>query len=289
MIFIDPPYWPAHGTVFSHLVSDTSVAELHAFAAAAGITERAFDLDHYDVPERIYAKLVAAGAVPVSGKELVRLLVASGLRVKARHRPKSTGSALQYRWDSLMPEQPDLGAELLGRWNEPHRHYHSATHLLAMLESLDLLTDGAPPRTVALAAWFHDAVYNGVAGVDEEDSAILAQVRLDGLVEPSESAEVARLVRLTASHSPSAGDDGGALLCDADLAVLGGVPDDYAHYVTNVRNDYAHVADADFNAGRAAVLRQLLALDSLFHTKNGRSLWAAAARDNLSKELAQLG
>ncbi|MGA7204162.1 MAG: DUF4031 domain-containing protein [Specibacter sp.] len=289
MILIDPPYWPAHGTVFSHLVSDSSIAELHAFAAAAGVNERAFDLDHYDVPERIYADLVAAGAVPVSGKELVRVLLASGLRVKARHRPKSTGSALQFRWDSLMPDQAELGVELLGRWNEPHRHYHSTTHLLAILEALDLLTDGAPPRSAMLAAWFHDAVYNGVAGTDEEESAVLAQMSLNGLIDPAELAEVARLVRLTASHSPAAGDDDGALLCDADLSVLGSSPEHYARYAANVRKDYAHVPDADFAAGRGSVLRQLMALEPLFHTARGRQLWDAQARFNLSEELTQWG
>ena len=57
MIYIDPPRWPAHNTVFSHLVSDTSLAELHSFAADAGIAFRAFDLDHYDVPARRYRDL----------------------------------------------------------------------------------------------------------------------------------------------------------------------------------------------------------------------------------------
>ena len=51
-IYLDPPLWPAHGTHFSHLISDTSLAELHAFATAAGIADRAFDGDHYDVAER---------------------------------------------------------------------------------------------------------------------------------------------------------------------------------------------------------------------------------------------
>ena len=97
MIFIDPPFWPAHGTVFSHLISDASVAELHAFAAANGVAERAFDLDHYDVPERIYLDLVTAGAVPLSGKELARTLVASGLRIKAKYRVKSVSTVLELR------------------------------------------------------------------------------------------------------------------------------------------------------------------------------------------------
>ncbi len=88
-ILIDPPVWPAHGTLFSHLVSDESYAELHAFAAAAGISERAFDLDHYDVPMHLHAHLVALGAVPVRSSELVRRLIASGLRRRKHLEPRS--------------------------------------------------------------------------------------------------------------------------------------------------------------------------------------------------------
>jgi len=85
-VLIDPPLWPRHGTVWSHLVSDASLDELHAFAVAAGIPERAFDLDHYDVPAERFDDLVARGAVPVGTRELVRRLRASGLRVTAAHR-----------------------------------------------------------------------------------------------------------------------------------------------------------------------------------------------------------
>ncbi|MBD7956531.1 DUF4031 domain-containing protein [Microbacterium sp. Sa4CUA7] len=85
-ILIDDPRWPAHGTLWAHLVSDTALEELHAFAAANGIPRRGFDLDHYDVPEAVHTRLVAAGAVHVDGHELVRRLIASGLRVRARDR-----------------------------------------------------------------------------------------------------------------------------------------------------------------------------------------------------------
>ena len=85
-VLIDRPTWPAHGTVWAHLVSDESLAELHAFAAANGVPRRGFDLDHYDVPERSYDALVAAGAEPVGNGELVRRLLRSGLRVTARER-----------------------------------------------------------------------------------------------------------------------------------------------------------------------------------------------------------
>jgi len=85
-ILIDDPLWPAHGRLWAHLVTDSDLAELHAFAAANGIPARGFDLDHYDVPEEAHARLVAAGALHVSGHELVRRLIASGLRVRGRDR-----------------------------------------------------------------------------------------------------------------------------------------------------------------------------------------------------------
>ncbi|WP_344137986.1 DUF4031 domain-containing protein [Pedococcus bigeumensis] len=83
-IWIDPPAWPAHGRLWSHLVSDTSYEELHVFAAAQGIPRRGFEGDHYDVPEERYVALVAAGATPVDGREVVRILQRSGLRIQKR-------------------------------------------------------------------------------------------------------------------------------------------------------------------------------------------------------------
>lgn len=83
-MLIDPPTWPAHETVWSHLVSDLSYAELHDFAARAGVPRRAFDHDHYDVPQARYDELVALGATPVPGRELVLRLIRSGLRVAQR-------------------------------------------------------------------------------------------------------------------------------------------------------------------------------------------------------------
>lgn len=84
MILIDEAIWPAHGTVWAHLVSDASLDELHAFAARAGIPPRGFDHDHYDVPAERLEELVALGATAVTGRELLRRLQASGLRVRQK-------------------------------------------------------------------------------------------------------------------------------------------------------------------------------------------------------------
>ena len=86
-MLIDEPLWWFRGRRWSHLVSDESYEELHAFAKAAGIPARGFDRDHYDVPSERYDDLVAAGAVPVSSREVVRRLIASGLRHRKRQRP----------------------------------------------------------------------------------------------------------------------------------------------------------------------------------------------------------
>ena len=85
MILIDPPNAAGHGRLWSHLASDTSYDELHAFAAAVGIPPRGFDRDHYDVPAEWYDEVVAAGAVPVTSRELVARLHAAGLR---RRKPR---------------------------------------------------------------------------------------------------------------------------------------------------------------------------------------------------------
>ncbi|GAB3528395.1 DUF4031 domain-containing protein [Arthrobacter monumenti] len=287
-IFIDPPLWPAHGTHFAHMISDTSLAELHEFAATAGVNERAFDRDHYDIPEGRCAELARLGALRVDGRTLVRTLVASGLRVPARERSGALVRPLMQRWNDILPDDPELGAELLKRWGEDHRRYHDRAHLLNVLESLESLTEASnPPRAVVLAAWFHDSAYNGIAGEDEEASARLAEDRLaQAGLDPTEVAEVARLVRLTITHDPEAGDDPGALLCDADLSVLGRFPSGYRRYLDAVRAEYSHVSDSDFKAGRAAVVRGLLALDPLFRTPAGRRMWEETARRNLEAELA---
>jgi len=198
---------------------------------------------------------------------------------------------LMGRWRDLAgPGNDALGRDLLRRWREPHRRYHTVEHLRAVLDAIDELAHHADdPAAVRFAAWFHDAVYAGRPGEDERASAELAAAMLPSAgVEPGRVAEVVRLVELTASHDPAPGDANGAVLCDADLAVLAGGPDEYAAYAAAVREEYAAVSDADFRRGRAGVLRALLALDPLYRTPTAAERWQDAARHNLRTELALL-
>ncbi|CAM5488049.1 hypothetical protein SAVIM338S_03393 [Streptomyces avidinii] len=191
---------------------------------------------------------------------------------------------------------------LLAAWAEPQRKYHTTAHLADVLARIDVLADQAAdhapdpaagpavdPAAVRLAAWFHDAVYRPDRSENEERSAALAERALPELgIGAATTAEVARLVRLTVTHDPAPGDTNGEVLCDADLAVLAGAPAEYAAYAAAVRAEYGFVPDGAFRDGRAAVLRQLLALPRLFRTPYGAAHWEGPARANLARELEGL-
>ncbi|AIR99055.1 HD domain-containing protein [Streptomyces glaucescens] len=188
------------------------------------------------------------------------------------------------------PDPSPYAERLLARWQEPQRRYHTLTHLTAVLDHIDTLARYADdPDLVRLAAWFHDAVYLPERSENEERSARLAERALAEAGLPDDrTAEVARLVRLTAGHAPDGDDRNGHVLCDADLAVLASPPSGYAAYTAAVREEYGFVPADAFRAGRAAVLRELLALPRLFRTPYGAEHWERTARYNLTAELEML-
>jgi len=183
------------------------------------------------------------------------------------------------------------GEDLVSRWRAPERQYHDVEHLAEVLDGVDALAPFAQDvSAVRLAAWFHDAVYDGRPGDDEQRSADLAVQVLTQLGVPTQRVgEVRRLVLLTGRHDPVPGDADGAVLCDADLAILASEPQRYGRYVRGVRAEYAHVPEELFRAGRAAVLRALDAAPQLYRTAAARERWEAAARANLAAELMTLG
>ncbi|MER7958766.1 hypothetical protein [Streptomyces sp. NPDC096030] len=210
--------------------------------------------------------------------------------------------ALLQRWNATLraaragregPDPAPYGRNLLSRWAEPQRRYHTVDHLRAVLDRIDELADlggeGGELELVRLAAWFHDAVYRPDRSENEERSAVLAEKALaEAGLTSHEVAEVARLVRLTTTHDPAPGDLNGEALCDADLAILATDEETYGGYTRAVREEYAFVPDDDFRQGRAAVLRQLLSLPRLFRTPYGAAAWEERARRNLARELKEL-
>lgn len=223
--------------------------------------------------------------------------------------PDDPHAALRARWtealeaarttpaDGTAPDPTPYADNLIARYQEPQRRYHTLTHLTAVLDHIDVLERAlaqagtlAPDLAlVRLAAWFHDAVYAPDRSENEERSARLAERALtEAGVSPAGTAEVARLVRLTVTHAPAPDDLAGQVLCDADLAILAAPPETYAAYTAAVREEYAFVPEDAFREGRAAVLRQLLALPRLFWTPYGTERWEKAARDNITAELERL-
>jgi predicted metal-dependent HD superfamily phosphohydrolase len=203
-----------------------------------------------------------------------------------------TGLVSFEAWAELAGDSPTSRTEwaaLVAAWSEPHRRYHDLAHLAAVLGLVGTLEgSAADPDAVRLAAWYHDVAYEPDRSDNERVSAERARVGLRGLVPDERVAEVHRLVLLTEGHDPESGDANGAVLCDADLAVLAGPPDAYAAYASAVRAEYGHLTDAEFTAGRIAVLEHLLALPALFRTPDAARRWAEPARANLTAELALL-
>ena len=315
-IYIDPPTWPAHGTVFSHLISDVSLAELHEFAAAAGISERAFDRDHYDVPAHLYDELVRAGAKELSGAELTRTLIASSLRIPLKERPEKIRPRLLRAWEAafaprlekapatFQQQVAELGESLLQAWEQPHRAYHHSGHLSQMLTDLDRLyayrTQGSTPLALVLAAWFHDAVYEGAPGEDERRSEQLASASLEplvtaGLLSGDELQMVSLLVRATATHElPESADlpvgyepEDIQFFLDADMAILAADSARYRRYLRGVRSEYSHCDDEAFRAGRTTFLRSILGRKRIFLSEQAMQLWEEPARANLRAELRE--
>jgi muramoyltetrapeptide carboxypeptidase len=171
-LLIDPPNSPGHGRLWSHLASDESFDELHRFAAQLGIPHRGFDRDHYDIPAERYDQVVAAGATPVSSRELIRRLQAAGLRRRKTEvlRPRRPGQPL-VRGRRLVPgdtvavvapagpvpeERLDAGLEVLRSWGLVVREM---PHVRGRLDDLDYLAATDASRAADLmAAWCHAEV-----------------------------------------------------------------------------------------------------------------------------------
>jgi len=179
--------------------------------------------------------------------------------------------------------------QLVAAYTEAHRHYHTLEHLGEMFRVVARLPV-VDPRAVQLAVWFHDVVYDPRAKDNEARSADRVVEWLGPLgVPPIVLTRVAELVRATAHLTADAASDPDTVtLLDADLAILAAAEHRYQRYATDIRQEYAWVPEDVYRTGRVAVLETFLARPRLFHTELMFAEGEAAARRNLTSEVARL-
>jgi predicted metal-dependent HD superfamily phosphohydrolase len=200
---------------------------------------------------------------------------------------------MRQHWDEavrvLGGEPTDAADDLARRYAEPHRAYHNADHVTAVLREARTLgdRDGEDRAVLTLAICAHDVIYDAKPGDDERASARWAREKLtESGVDESYISRVEALVLATLKHESD--DELAHILLDADLSILGADPDVYDGYSAAVRKEYASVPDELWRNGRSAVLRSLLDRDDLFRTPQAKARWDAKARANLARELDRL-
>lgn len=206
---------------------------------------------------------------------------------------------LAARWRALWPGANEVTVarvydDLVARYAEPPRAYHTLDHIADCLGHFDAVRDLATwPAAVELAIWFHDAIYDPQRSDNETRSAELAEATLRALAgdRPAPAAQnpagsglppaVGRLIRLT-SHDAAQLTGDGALLCDIDLAILGAAPAAFDAYDAAIRREYAWVPEDIFRRERARVLAGFLARPTIYHTRRFIRSLEERARANLN-------
>lgn len=177
----------------------------------------------------------------------------------------------------------ELCAQVLARYAEPHRHYHTQQHLGECLAAFERVRDlAAHPGEVELALWFHDAIYEVTRHDNEEQSAhwALRELQAAGAMEDA-TQRVYQLVMATRhTAAPSAGDE--QLLVDIDLSILGAAPARFAQYEAQIREEYAFVPRWLFRRKRKAILQTFLDRPRIYSTDTFHAQLEQAARANLA-------
>jgi predicted metal-dependent HD superfamily phosphohydrolase len=176
--------------------------------------------------------------------------------------------------------------QLIAAYTAPGRHYHNLTHIedcLAALARVDNLST-IEREILSEAIWWHDVVYDATRSDNEELSAQLAEQHLREDLRH----EVGRLIRLTRTHDVQPDDRLGAILISIDLSILGAEPARYDAYAAAIRQEFIHVPERDYRAGRAKVLGQFAARPVIFPDAAFAARYDRQARENLARELASL-
>jgi predicted metal-dependent HD superfamily phosphohydrolase len=194
-------------------------------------------------------------------------------------------------WKQLGAADPDpkLHGELIARYSEPHRRYHTLQHLDECLEKFDEIRALAErPAEIELALWFHDAIYNVKRRDNEKRSADWARASALAAGTPAQACNrVHALVMATRHKAVPRGTDA-EILVDVDLSILGATPERFDQYERQVREEYAWVPDFLFRRERKAILKDFLARPCIFSTTLFRDRHEQQARSNIERSLERL-
>ena len=178
---------------------------------------------------------------------------------------------------------------LIQRWAEPHRKYHTLQHLRECLALFDQRRELAQhPGEVAVAIWFHDAIYDTQRHDNEAESAAWAAQVLQAAGAAAAVVERVHALVMATRHDGAVATPDARLLVDIDLAILGAPTARYDEYERQVRDEYAHVPQALFRTKRAEILRLFLAREPLYLTPAFAALFEVAAKANLAHAIAAL-
>lgn len=180
-----------------------------------------------------------------------------------------------------------LCTELQRRYAEPQRHYHTMQHLgecLAWFEREQALAEH--PAEVALALWFHDAIYDVHAHDNEARSADWArQALLAGGVDAEAAERVHALVMATRHDAVPEGRDA-ELLIDIDLSILGAGRERFDEYERQVHAEYGFVPEEVRLPRRRAILQRFLDRKAIYATPRMHAQLEAQARINLQRSIS---
>ena len=202
-----------------------------------------------------------------------------------------TAASWNATWQALGAASGDdaLFNDLVARYSEKHRHYHTLQHLREAFEQFTAARDDAKrPAEIELALWFHDAIYDVHRDDNEERSADMAHACVLKAGLPKDVADRVHTLIMATCHDAPPGDADAQLLVDADLSILGAEPARFDESDEQIRAEFAHVPEAQFREGRKRVLGGFLARERLYCTDRFHAKYEQQARANLRRSLARL-
>jgi len=196
-------------------------------------------------------------------------------------------------WQELgVPIEPSLLSafdELIARYSEPHRKYHTVRHLDECFAKLDDVRPFAEhPAEVEVALWFHDAIYEKRSAQNEAKSADLAAATVRNAGKPAECAKRVSELIMATCHAAVPQNIDAKVLVDVDLSILGETPERFDEYERQVREEYSWVPEFMFKIERRKILKEVLARPAIFSTEKFLKRYECQARANIERSLKKL-